>query len=64
MIDRRTFIQQMAAAGVALMITGAAGCQRVKGASDRPNFVVFLADDLGYGDLASYGNQIIENAEY
>ena len=60
MIDRRTFIQQLAAAGVALTSTGAAGCQAVKGASDRPNFVIFLADDLGYGDLASYGNQIME----
>ena len=60
MLDRRSFIQKMAAAGVALTIPGVVGCQSMEGANARPNFVVFLADDLGYGDLASYGNPIME----
>lgn len=28
--------------------------------SQRPNVVVFLADDLGWGDLACYGNSVIQ----
>jgi len=42
------------ASGVLLLSTDTAVAQQ----SERPNFLVIVADDMGYSDLGSYGGEI------
>ncbi len=39
----------------ALPVVLAAGCKEEKSEAKRPNIIVILADDLGYGDMSAYG---------
>src|SRR5262245_27707371 len=48
---RRTFIRKTSAAALSPIAKGL-------GADARPNVVLILADDLGYGDLGCYGSKI------
>jgi arylsulfatase A len=54
MLNRRSFLKSLAAGAAAMVL---ARPQWADAAADqaKPNFVVILADDQGYGDLACYG---------
>ncbi|MFJ3669805.1 sulfatase-like hydrolase/transferase [Streptomyces sp. NPDC090106] len=60
--DRATPDERATLAGGATSADGsgrAAGVPAVRAARDRPNFVVILADDLGHGELGSYGQRLV-----
>jgi hypothetical protein len=43
----------------ALLLAGWLGCVNLALAADRPNIILILADDLGYGDVGCYGQKLV-----
>ena len=58
-IKRRQFIELMGT-GLAAGVLAGWGCSGSKAQSKSPNFILIYTDDMGYGDLGSFGHPTIK----
>lgn len=60
-MNKRSFVRRMFCTKVALLCTLLPGVvTNVTAQSEKPNIVLIVADDLGYGDIEPYGQQKIK----
>lgn len=54
-VSRRSLLLATAALGASALVSGAAYAHGTR----KPNFIVVMTDDLGYGDIGPHGNKLI-----
>lgn len=57
--SRRKFLKLVFSTSLAALSPKLMFCNSLNHKRKQPNFIIFLSDDLGFGDLACYGNPII-----
>ena len=53
--DRRSFLKQLAKVAVAISLSAVCYPAATPGARKKPNIIVILSDDIGFGDISCYG---------
>ncbi len=59
-IPKKAFLNILLAGLLAMLVPKLSSGTHIKPSSRPPNLIIFLCDDLGYGDLGCYGNPIIK----